>query len=106
MKVRNRLMSRFDQEAEDPRASLVNLVDVMLVFSCGLLAALAAGGQAVLQQPREIVQGREIESPPRAEQVAGQGYQEVGQVYRDPKTGKLLLIETPASDSGKTGDAE
>jgi hypothetical protein len=65
MKPRSRLHSRFDHDDEDPRAGLVNLVDVMLVFSCGLLAALAAGGQAVLQPPREIVQGREIPAPPR-----------------------------------------
>ena len=102
MKARSRLNSRFDHDDEDPRASLVNLVDVMLVFSCGLLAALAAGGHAVLQ-PREITQGREIAAPPKAEQAAGQGYQSVGQVYRDPKTGKLLLIEEPAASSNRNG---
>ena len=71
MKARSRLHNRFDHDDEDPRASLVNLVDVMLVFSCGLLAALAAGGHAVLQ-PREITQGREITAPHRAEQAVGQ----------------------------------
>lgn len=35
--------ARFDDHDEDPGASLVNLADVMLVFACGLLAALAAG---------------------------------------------------------------
>lgn len=102
MKARSRLHSRFDHDDEDPRASLVNLVDVMLVFSCGLLAALAAGGHTVLQ-PREITQGREITAPHRAEQAVGQGYQSVGQVYRDPKTGKLLLIEEPAASSTRNG---
>lgn len=104
-----RLQSRFDHDDEDPRASLVNLVDVMLVFACGLLAALSAGGHAVLSQTnpsqaREISQGREIEAPDTSSSAAGSGYQAVGQVYRDPKTGKLLLIEqgqpgaVPASD--------
>ena len=88
-----RLQSRFDHEDEDPRASLVNLVDVMLVFACGLLAALSAGGHAVLTQPKEISQGREIEAPDTSPSAAGSGYESVGQVYRDPKTGKLLLIE-------------
>ena len=36
-----RLDARFGDSDEDPRASLVNLVDVMLVFACGLLAAMA-----------------------------------------------------------------
>ena len=89
-----RLKSRFDHDDEDPRASLVNLVDVMLVFACGLLAALSAGGQAVLVQPKEIEQGQEIEAPETSKRdAAGSGYQAVGQVYRDPKTGKLVLIE-------------
>ncbi|MFL9611334.1 DUF2149 domain-containing protein [Methylobacillus sp. Pita2] len=92
-----RLKSRFDHDDEDPRASLVNLVDVMLVFACGLLAALSAGGQAMLTTPREIEQGKEIEAPETTgDSAAGSGYQAVGQVYRDPKTGKLVLIEHPA----------
>ncbi|MCB5190142.1 DUF2149 domain-containing protein [Methylobacillus arboreus] len=95
-----RLKSRFDHEDEDPRASLVNLVDVMLVFACGLLAALSAGGQAMLVQPKEIEQGREIEAPEtNSRNAAGSGYQSVGQVYRDPATGKLILIEDPAASS-------
>lgn len=94
-----RLQSRFDHDDEDPRASLVNLVDVMLVFACGLLAALSAGGHAVLTQPKEITQGREIEAPDTSSSALGSGYQAVGQVYRDPKTGKLLLIEQAGPQS-------
>ena len=41
LRLYSRLDARFDDRDEDPRASLVNLVDVMLVFACGLLAALA-----------------------------------------------------------------
>lgn len=93
-----RLKSRFDHEDEDPRASLVNLVDVMLVFACGLLAALSAGGQAMLVTPKEIEQGKEIEAPETtSSNAAGNGYQAVGQVYRDPKSGKLILIEQQPS---------
>jgi hypothetical protein len=88
-----RLNSRFSQDDEDPRASLVNLVDVMLVFACGLLAALSAGGQTVFKNAQEVIQGKEITTPPTGSQSVGSGYESVGQVYRDPKTGKLLLIE-------------
>ena len=98
-KLSRRLNSRFDDSDEDPRASLVNLVDVMLVFACGLLAALAAGGQTSLNNPQEVTKGREITSPQLGTTTAdgkkiGDGYQAIGQVYRDPKTGKLLLIES------------
>ena len=93
-RLSQRLHSRFDDNDEDPRASLVNLVDVMLVFACGLLAALTAGGQSPLKKAQEVTQGREITAPPIGTQHIGNGYQSIGQVYRDPKTGKLLLIES------------
>ncbi|MDP2152169.1 MAG: DUF2149 domain-containing protein [Methylotenera sp.] len=102
----NRLNGRFNHEDEDPRASLVNLVDVMLVFACGLLAALSAGQQSTLNRPQEVNKGREIETPSTGEQSVGNGYDAIGQVYRDPKTGKLFLIEsTPelAADKGSKG---
>lgn len=86
-----RLRTRFDDDDEDPRASLVNLVDVMLVFACGLLAAITAVSQR--RAPVEVAQGKAIERPADGRRSAGEGYQEVGQVYRDPKSGKLILIE-------------
>jgi len=92
----SRLNGRFNHEDEDPRASLVNLVDVMLVFACGLLAALSAGQQSTLTRPQEVNKGREIDAPAAGEQTAGNGYDAIGQVYRDPKTGKLFLIESAA----------
>ncbi|ADQ83348.1 conserved hypothetical protein [Methylovorus sp. MP688] len=99
--AKRRLHSRFDHDDEDPRASLVNLVDVMLVFACGLLAALSAGGQAMIKPAKELERGREIAAPPSVSGNPGSGYQSVGQVYRDEKTGKLLLIEQ-ANPSAQT----
>jgi len=97
-RLSGRLSSRFDNDDEDPRASLVNLVDVMLVFACGLLAALTAGGHSIAQSQKEITRGKEISTPATGTQSIGNGYQSIGQVYRDPKTGKLLLIEeSPAN---------
>lgn len=93
---RRRLRSRFDTGDEDPRASLVNLVDVMLVFACGLLAALTAGGQASLK-PVEVERGREISAPERGARQPGDGMQALGQVYLDPQTGKMILIEQSAT---------
>ena len=93
LRLYSKLDARFDDHDEDPRASLVNLVDVMLVFACGLLAALAAGTQSALKAPQPVEKGREIERPAEGAQAAGSGYARVGEVFRDPKTGRLVLIE-------------
>lgn len=92
LRLYSRLDARFDQSDEDPRASLVNLVDVMLVFACGLIAAIA-GAQGALTTPQPVEKGRQIERPAAGVTEAGSGYDRVGEVYRDPKTGKLVLIE-------------
>jgi hypothetical protein len=93
------LDARFDQSDEDPRASLVNLVDVMLVFACGLIAAIA-GSQGALSQRKPVEKGRQIERPAAGISQAGSGYDRVGEVFRDPKTGRLVLVE-PASKDAK-----
>jgi hypothetical protein len=98
MKLYSKLDARFDDSDEDPRASLVNLVDVMLVFACGLMAALAAGGHAALT-PQPVEKGRVIERPAAGIGEQGSGFSRVGEVFRDPKTGKLILIEP---DNNKT----
>lgn len=98
LRLYRHLDARFDQSDEDPRASLVNLVDVMLVFACGLIAAIA-GSQGAIKPPQPVEKGRQIERPASGVTQDGSGYDRVGEVYRDPKTGKLVLIEpttTPA----------
>lgn len=88
--------SRFDDQADDPLGPLANLVDVILVFAIGLIVALAAaGGDLPERQDRagvDIERGRELPDMPRGEGRDGSGYESVGQVYRDPDTGKLVLI--------------
>ena len=93
--------ARFDETPEDPQASLVNLVDIMLVFICGLIVALvsaqpqfATSTNAPAGQQQIVEQGRELtEMPPGMRgQAAGAGMEPVGQVYRDPQTGKLILV--------------
>jgi hypothetical protein len=92
--------ARFDETPEDPQASLVNLVDIMLVFICGLIVALVsaqpqfATSPSSAQAEQVVEQGRELAEMPEGMrgQAAGAGMEPVGQVYRDPKTGKLILI--------------
>ena len=103
LRLYSRLDARFDDHDEDPRASLVNLVDVMLVFACGLLAALAAGTQSALKVPKPVDKGREIERPASGITQNNSGYDRVGEVFRDPKTGKLVLVE-PNGTNQKTQD--
>ncbi len=93
LRLYSKLDAAFDDHDEDPRASLVNLVDVMLVFACGLLAALAAASQTPLSSTKTVEKGQEIQHPDQGQQQTGTGYDRVGEVFRDPKTGKLVLIE-------------
>jgi hypothetical protein len=99
LRLYRHLDARFDQSDEDPRASLVNLVDVMLVFACGLIAAIA-GAQGAFKTPQPVEKGRQIERPASGVTQDGSGYDRVGEVYRDPKTGQLVLIE-PAHTKNK-----
>jgi hypothetical protein len=97
MRLYSRLDARFDDGGEDPRASLVNLVDVMLVFACGLIAAIS-GAQGALKAPKPVEQGRRIERPAVGVTRDGSGYDRVGEVFRDPRTGQLMLIEPAGKD--------
>jgi hypothetical protein len=88
--------SRFDAEAEEPLGPLANLVDIMLVFACGLIAALVANNNfehPFQDQGQSIERKRELPHLPEGAGEGGSGYESVGQVYKDPKTGKLFLIQ-------------
>jgi len=99
--------SQFDSQEQEPLGPLANLIDIMLVFACGLIAALVALSpeleqhfQVNKQEIEEKIQpidsvGQELTSTPEAlkkKLQSQEGYQSMGQVYRDPKTGKLILI--------------
>ncbi|MRI31940.1 hypothetical protein EOPP23_02870 [Endozoicomonas sp. OPT23] len=87
--------SRFDQEEAEPMGPMASLMDIMLVFSCGLIAALIALSPELQERfkvQKEITQGRELPSIPEGIKQSGDGYEPIGQVYKDPKTGKLILI--------------
>ncbi len=96
---------RFAATDEDPLGPLANLLDLMLVFACGLIAALISMSEQLQQhfqpsqsdrlqsvQEQVVEQGRELPQIPGQGASGGEGYESVGKVYRDPKTGKLILI--------------
>lgn len=93
--MRDRFGSRFDAP-DDPLASMANLVDVMLVFACGLIAALVSSGLVEapsLDTGRQVEEQHELpEVPEGIGESSSGGYEAVGQVYRDPKSGKLFLV--------------
>ncbi|WPC03764.1 DUF2149 domain-containing protein [Pseudomonas sp. MBLB4123] len=90
--------SRFAAGDDDPLGPLANLVDVVLVFACGLIAALVAQTDLLTRlearrQPLPVERGRELPAlPDSLKGQGGEGLESVGQVYRDPQTGKLILI--------------
>lgn len=92
--------SSFDAQDDEPLGPLANLVDIMLVFACGLIAALVAQSADLKQHfnvenSKPVQQGKELIEVPESlrDPVQGaDGYQSMGQVYKDPKTGKLILI--------------
>lgn len=92
----------FDQD-EDPLGPLANLVDIILVFACGLIATLVAFSPDLqahfdgVGKNRDLTLGEEMPAAPESLQTqmqsGGSGFEPLGQVYRDPKTGKLILID-------------
>lgn len=86
--------SRFDAGDDDPMGPLANLADIMLVFAVGLMVALAAAGDGLERASggMDVEAGRELPEVPAGAGEAGSGYEAVGQVYRDPETGRMVLI--------------
>ena len=99
-----------DNEEIDPMSYAVNMVDCMLVLAVGFLifTVMSFGMQSVVfsdatpqekqeimktvQQTVELQQGKEVNSTPQTKSGSGSGYQQVGTVYKDPKTGKLIMV--------------
>jgi len=94
--------SSFDAQDDEPLGPLANLVDIMLVFACGLIAALVAVSPELkkhfkLEDNIKLERSQELTDIPESlrkqlENGESSGYQSMGQVYRDPQTGKLILI--------------
>ena len=94
-------------------AGVANLVDAMLVIAVGLLVFLVISWnmQAIvfnedvtpeqrqdainaMKQVTEVDQGQQLNETPDVSNSSGEGYAEMGKVYKDPKTGKMIMIES------------
>ncbi|HKL77208.1 MAG TPA: DUF2149 domain-containing protein [Gammaproteobacteria bacterium] len=96
---------RFDEADAEPMGPMANLVDIMLVFAVGLIAALAAsqnGQDHPLKElsHQEVTQGRELPDVPEGVGGSGSGFEPMGEVYRDPETGKLIMIQGGEGQGG------
>ena len=94
----------------DPMAGTTNLVDAMLVLALGFLIFVVISWnmqsvifsdmsqdqkQAVMEsmkQVSEVTQGQELNDTPDTSQSSGQGFTELGKVYKDPSSGKLIMV--------------
>lgn len=90
---------------DDPMASLTNLSDAMLVLALGFLIfailALSANPNILSetsqqsQNTQQISTGETFTNDTTASgSSSGQGYSEVGKVYKDPDTGKLVMVSS------------
>ncbi len=108
--VREKNNKRFSEGEEDPMAGTTNLVDVMLVIAVGFLVfvVISMNMQSVVFQDHseqsqavddasanvtEVSEGQELNESPDTSDSSGQGYMEMGKVYKDPTTGKLIMVE-------------
>ncbi|MBO6123148.1 MAG: DUF2149 domain-containing protein [Methanobrevibacter sp.] len=108
--VRDKSKKRFAEGEEDPMAGTSNLVDAMLVIAVGLLifVVISWNMQSVVfqdnQNPQqaveqnspdvtEVAEGQVLNETPDTSDSSGQGYMEMGKVYKDPSTGKLIMVE-------------
>lgn len=109
--VRKKQRRRRTAPEEDPMAGTANLVDAMLVLAVGFLifVVMSCNMQSIIfsdmsqeqkdsvmeamKDAKPIDKGQEIDAPPEISQSSGQGYTEMGKVYKDPSTGKLIMVE-------------
>lgn len=85
--------SPFLESEGSPMESIANIVDVMLVFACGLLLALVTvwNVDIGLDRPDNMYEVSDVVN--EAQGVQKENLQEAGKVYRDPATGNLYFVE-------------
>ncbi len=108
---RKQIRRKSSDDDIDPMAGTTNLVDAMLVLALGFLIFVVISWnmqsvifsdmsqdqkQAVMEsmkQVSEVTQGQELNDTPDTSQSSGQGFTELGKVYKDPSSGKLIMVE-------------
>ncbi|WP_323735915.1 DUF2149 domain-containing protein [Methanosphaera sp. ISO3-F5] len=109
--VRKKQRRRSKRVDEDPMAGTANLVDAMLVLAVGFLifVVMSWNMQSIIfsdmsqqekdnimesmSELKQVNQGKELEELPDVSHSSGEGYSEMGKVYKDSRTGKMIMIE-------------
>lgn len=95
--MRKRLIKprrKYNRQAISPMESVVNLIDIMLIFACGLMVSIASLWNINMNASNQI------------NKTKSNSYQDMGQVYEDPVTKKIYIIkpaESKSKDTSKTG---
>jgi hypothetical protein len=97
-------------EEIDPMIYAVNMVDCMLVLAVGFLifTVMSMNMESMVfsdmtpQEKKEVVDllkqtidvklGDQINETPETQSTNGSGYVQMGTVYKDPKTGKYIMV--------------
>jgi len=74
----------------NPMESVVNLIDIMLIFACGLMVSVASLWNLDMSKAN---QNGDTES---------NYYQDMGQVYKDPDTNKIYVVKTTETQTETT----
>ena len=108
-----RRKSKFMNDSDaDPMANVVNMVDIMLVLALSFLiyAVMSMGSQSVvfsdhtpeqkqqmmdaIKKTVDVEQGEELTDEVSSQNTSGSGYTEMGKVYKDPSSGKMIMINS------------
>jgi len=91
-----------EDNGEDPTSGIINLTDCMLVLAVGFLifSIMAIHGNPTLLSSTTgpapntvtVTTGNTVNDTPNNKSGAGNNYQQMGTVYKDPKTGKLIMV--------------
>ena len=101
------------RDQDDPMSSMGNLMDVMLVFACGIMIALIAHYNVQLSPDDPDVGNAqrvdaEVSDAVESIEESDSTYSEVGTLYRDEETGELYVVvpEDEASEGVSKGAEE
>ncbi len=72
---------RKKRETINPMESVVNLIDIMLIFACGLMVSIVSLWNINLQAADQM------------NKTKSNSYQYIGRVYEDPETHKMYIIK-------------
>ncbi len=94
--ISGRRRSRLHRDDVNPLDTVVNLVDVMLIFACGLMVALIMHWNVDLTKVDVITEENLVEVKDLEKAIEGgtvaENYDSMGMVVQDPKTGKMYLL--------------